>query len=130
MTKSTTKNPACLYCRSICETASLKCRNCGAPIVSEEAATFDWRSCPYCRRKLLALASPTCNYCGLKLPEHFTEKREEHLRRISQLNDAGRKAETKDKIDEVLRIAESHDRKGNVSLLDLVNWVDLTDLFS
>jgi hypothetical protein len=130
MSKNSATYRTCLYCKSICEDGLLKCQNCGAPGISEEATTFDARSCPYCRRKLLALASPACNYCGLKLPEHFIRKREEQLRRIGQMNDASRRGETKDKIDEVLRIAEKHDRKRGGSMLDQVNWADLTDLFS
>jgi hypothetical protein len=130
MTKFSSECRTCQYCKGTCEAGTLKCRNCGAPMISEEDATFDARSCPYCRRRLLALASPACNHCGLKLPEHFLRKREEHLRRITQMTDASRRGETKDKIDEVLRIAERQDRKRSGSVLDLVNWAELTDLFS
>jgi hypothetical protein len=123
------KIPAnCSYCKSLCENGALKCRNCGAPLIAEEEATIDVRSCPYCRRKLLSLASPACNHCGLHLPAHFIKIREEQLHRITKITSSGNTM--KSKIDEILQIAKKHDRTRNNSLLGLVDWTDLTNLFS
>jgi DNA-directed RNA polymerase subunit RPC12/RpoP len=123
-------NANCLYCKSLCDDGAVKCRNCGAPVTAEEEATIDVRACPYCRRKLLALASPACNFCGLRLPAHFIKTREEQLRRITKVNHSGNQQEIKGKIDEVLRLAGKHDKGKDVSLLELVDWTDLTNLFS
>lgn len=124
-------NAHCLYCKSLCTDGALKCKNCGAPLIDEEEVTIDVRSCPYCRRRLLSLASPACNLCGLHLPAPFIRIREEHLRRITKVGGSsdGQKA-TKSKIDEALRIAEKYDRTKRRSLLGLVDWKDLTNLFS
>jgi hypothetical protein len=130
MSREFKMNANCLYCKSFCENGALKCRNCGAPLIAEEEPAIDVRACPYCRRKLLSLASPACNFCGLRLPTHFIKIREEHLRRITKMSDSGNQKVIKGKIDEVLRIAEKHDRTKNASLLELVDWVDLTNLFS
>lgn len=123
-------NANCLYCKSLREDGALKCRNCGAPAIAEEEASLDVRACPYCRKKLLSLASPACNFCGLRLPAHFIKTREEHLRRITRVNDSGNRTEVKGKIDEVLRIAVKHDKATEVSLLELVDWTELTELLS
>src|SRR5687768_7251228 len=87
-------------------------------------------ACPYCRRKLLALASPACSFCGLHLPDHFITKRGAHLRRIMEVDDSSNNIKIKNKIDEVLRIAEKHDKSKKDSMLELVNWSELTNLFS
>ncbi|MBI3649965.1 MAG: hypothetical protein HY231_02825 [Acidobacteria bacterium] len=130
MPKNSPSQAVCSYCKGKCEVSAVKCQNCGAPLLDEEVMCFDARSCPYCQRKLLALASPSCSYCGLRLPEHFIKKREEHLHRIAAMNEASKNLESKNKIDEVLKIAVRHDRKGKDSMLELINWVELTDLFS
>lgn len=122
-------NANCLYCKSLCEDGALKCRNCGAPVTAEEEPTIDVRACPYCRRKLLALASPACNFCGLRLPAHF-KTREEQLRRLTKVNDSAQREELKGKIDEMLKIAGKHDTRKELSLLVRVNWSKFTDLFS
>ena len=120
----------CLYCKSLCADGALKCKNCGAPLIDAEEVTIDVRACPYCRRRLLSLASPACNLCGLHLPEKFIKIREEHLRRIAKVGGLDGQKATKGKIDEALRIAEKYDRTKKRSLLELVNWKDLTNLFS
>jgi hypothetical protein len=123
-------NANCLYCKSLCDEGAVKCRNCGAPVTAEEEATIDVRTCPYCRRKLLALASPACNFCGLRLPAHFIKTREEQLQRLTKISNAGNQTELKGKIDEVLRIAGKQDGRKELSVLVRVDWVKLTDLFS
>jgi hypothetical protein len=123
-------NANCLYCKSLWEEGALKCKNCGAPQIAEEEITIDVRSCPYCRRRLLALASPACNFCGLRLPAQFIKTRDELLRRIARVNDSSKRQELKDRMDEVLKIAGKFDRNKEVSLLEMVDWTGLTKLFS
>jgi hypothetical protein len=123
-------NANCLYCKSFCENGALKCKNCGAPLIAEEEVTIDVRACPYCRRRLLSLASPACNLCGLHLPVNFIKIREEHLRRITNVSGKENQKEIKSKIDEVLKIAEKPGRTKRTLLFGLVEWTDLTNIFS
>ena len=71
----------CHYCESACAEGARKCESCGAP-VGADAPPPDYRFCPFCRRRLLALGSPACNYCGRALPESYLKAREAQLRRI------------------------------------------------
>ena len=71
----------CDYCDSACVEGATKCSSCGAPV---SAVTLDFRFCPLCTRRLLALGSPTCNYCGHNLPDNYIKAREAALRRISE----------------------------------------------
>lgn len=73
----------CLYCESVCAEGATKCGSCGAP-VGAGAPPPDYRVCPFCHRRLLALASPACNYCGRALPESYLKAREATLRRIGE----------------------------------------------
>ena len=75
---------ACEYCRSSSESGSGKCMNCGAPLGTGAAA--DPHQCPYCHRRLLALGSPNCNYCGRRLPEEFIKANTSDLNRVKQLS--------------------------------------------
>lgn len=70
----------CDYCRAISKQGATKCETCGAPL--GDGPPPDYRVCPYCNRRLLALGSPACNYCGRALPESFVKAREAVLRRI------------------------------------------------
>jgi hypothetical protein len=72
----------CDYCRGACEEGAIKCKNCGAPVDEGEV---DYRSCPYCRKKLLALGSPACNYCGRRLPGSYIKAHQAARRRIEEL---------------------------------------------
>ncbi len=74
----------CEYCQSACGEGALKCANCGAPLNPDSAATIDYRVCPHCNRRLLALGSPSCNYCGRHLPDSYVRAREAALRRIGE----------------------------------------------
>ena len=78
----------CDYCHSACEEGALKCENCGAPMSADRPAT-DYRICPYCHRRLLALGSPACNYCGLNLPENYVKAHQATLQRIHEANAGG-----------------------------------------
>jgi len=77
----------CDYCQSACADGAEKCGNCGAPFGERPAP--DYRFCPHCRRRLLALGSPACNYCGRALPESFVKAREALLERINRASDSG-----------------------------------------
>ncbi|HVF87843.1 MAG TPA: hypothetical protein VM866_09645 [Pyrinomonadaceae bacterium] len=73
----------CDYCRGACAVGAVKCQSCGAPV---SVATSDYRVCPHCERKLLALGSPACNYCGRALPDNYVKAREATLRRVNENN--------------------------------------------
>lgn len=64
------------------EEGAAKCPNCGAAAAAREAP--DFRFCPHCRRRLLALGSPACNYCGRALPEEYLRAREALWQKVSQ----------------------------------------------
>ncbi len=117
----------CEYCQSANDEGALKCVNCGAPI---RQAAPDFRACPYCRRRLLALASPNCSYCGRRLPEHFLKVRESDLRRLHKTTDKEENNEVSTKVDELIRRTAGNKLDRNHSLLDLLDFSDLTDLFS
>lgn len=78
--------PACSYCKSPIAEGDTKCPNCGAPFDPDSSADQDFRDCPYCHRRLLALASPACNYCGRRLPEDFIKAREQDLHRVTEVS--------------------------------------------
>ena len=58
-----------------------KCPNCGAAPGAREAP--DFRFCPHCKRRLLALGSPACNYCGRALPEEYVRARDALWQKVS-----------------------------------------------
>ena len=80
-------NSTCEYCNGLVEEGATKCSNCGAAVVGREAQ--DFRFCPHCKRRLLALGSPACNYCGRALPEEFVRAREHMWQRVNDVS-AGR----------------------------------------
>jgi hypothetical protein len=80
----------CDYCHGALEEDATKCANCGAAVGEREAT--DFRFCPHCKRRLLALGSPACNYCGRALPEEFVRAREQMWQRVNDVN-AGRASE-------------------------------------
>src|SRR5947199_8526036 len=74
----------CDYCNSAIEEGATKCENCGASLGEREAT--DFRFCPFCKRRLVALGSPACNYCGRSLPEEFVKARGALLERINEVS--------------------------------------------
>ena len=72
----------CDYCHGALTEGATKCPNCGAAAVPREAP--DFRFCPYCKRRLLALGSPACNYCGRALPEDYVRARDALWQKVSQ----------------------------------------------
>jgi predicted amidophosphoribosyltransferase len=104
----------CDYCQSALEEGATKCENCGASLGEREAT--DYRFCPFCKRRLLALGSPACNYCGRALPDDFVKAREAMLHRVSDVS-AGHASD-----EEVKELEEESDdamRRALRSLLDL-----------
>jgi hypothetical protein len=77
----------CEYCRGVIVEGATKCANCGAAVGERRAV--DFRFCPYCERRLVALGSPACNYCGRALPEEFVRAREQMWQRVNDVS-AGR----------------------------------------
>jgi hypothetical protein len=75
----------CEYCHSLYEDDALKCPNCAAPI--NDGEPFDMRFCPYCKKKLLAIGSPACNYCGKKLPSSFIKAHKVSQEKIIKLDE-------------------------------------------
>ncbi len=73
---------ACDYCRSAVEEGAAKCPNCGGAPGAREAP--DFRFCPHCKRRLLALGSPACNYCGRALPEDYVRARDALRQKVSK----------------------------------------------
>src|ERR1044072_2024874 len=71
----------CDYCHGALKDDATKCANCGAAVGEREAS--DFRFCPHCKRRLLALGSPACNYCGRALPEDFVKAREQLWQRLN-----------------------------------------------
>ncbi|MCI0486009.1 MAG: hypothetical protein L0229_05365, partial [Blastocatellia bacterium] len=116
---------ACDYCRSACDEDALKCESCGAPI---DLAVTDFRSCPYCRRRLLTLASPACNYCSRRLPEKFLKARESDLRRIKEKTEIDGKDAVNVRMDELIRQTARQSRNRADSISDLFDISDFTDL--
>ena len=113
----------CDYCKSPNEAGHVNCANCGAPLPVGLSATTDFKSCPYCNRKLLALGSPSCNYCGKRLPEEFIKAREGDLERVQGL--PGSPEQMQGDVT-VLRVFTKTTKKES-SLADAL--INLTDIF-
>jgi hypothetical protein len=104
----------CQYCHGRLGEGATKCANCGAAPAPAEPP--DFRYCPHCRRRLVALGSPACNYCGKALPENFLKAREAMWQRINDAR-AGRASE-----EELKELEDSGDdalRRALRSLFDL-----------
>jgi hypothetical protein len=74
----------CEYCRGVVEEGAKKCANCGASAGEREPP--DFRFCPHCKRRLIALGSPACNYCGRALPEEFVKAREAMWQHVNDVS--------------------------------------------
>jgi hypothetical protein len=104
----------CEYCHSVLEEGATKCANCGATPGEREAA--DFRFCPFCKRRLLALGSPACNYCGRALPDDFVKAREALRERVSDVSTGHASDE---EIKELEKESDDAMRRALRSLLDL-----------
>ena len=119
---------SCSYCGGLLEDGASRCDSCGAPLAGEAANASDYRSCPFCRRKLLALASPSCSYCGRRLPKDYIEAREADLRRIAEIRSDNTDKDVNGKVGELIRQSLREGRED--SLLDILNIGNITDLLS
>jgi hypothetical protein len=104
----------CDYCHGALGEGAAKCANCGAAAVAGEPR--DFRFCPYCERRLLALGSPACNYCGRALPEEYVRAREALWQKVS---DAGAGKATPEELEELGKGGDDALRRALKSLLDL-----------
>jgi hypothetical protein len=82
-----------------------------------------------CHRKLLALASPACNYCGRRLPDEYIKAREADLKRITEVEAGEGASELGSKAGEFFCQTGRHKRGGSSSVLGLVDITSLFDLF-
>jgi hypothetical protein len=103
----------CDYCQNVIEEGAAKCASCGAAAGAKET---DFRFCPHCKRRLLALGSPACNYCGRALPEEYVRARETLWQRIS---DAGAGKATPEELAELERDSDDALKRALKALLDL-----------
>ena len=106
----------------------MKCANCGAPI-TRDSSVPDYRCCPACHRKLLALGSPACSYCGRRLPDEFIRAREEDLKRITEVEGI----ESTEELSAVSELfSDTNRRKRSRSFSDpgVVDITSLIDFFS
>ncbi len=116
----------CEYCSSSINEGEKNCSSCGAPITNE-SAPLNFRACPFCHRRLLALASPACSYCGRRLPEQYIKAREADLKRIAEINEGAETRDVARKVDEL--ISQTARKHGRGSSLDFLDITRLTDLF-
>jgi len=104
----------CEYCHGALEEGSKKCANCGAAVGERPAR--DFRFCPHCERRLLALGSPACNYCGRALPEEYVRAREALRQKVS---DASAGKATPEELEELEKGGDDALRRALKSLFDL-----------
>ena len=105
----------CDYCHGALEEGATKCANCGAAVAGGGEAP-DYRFCPHCERRLLALGSPACNYCGRALPQDYVRAREALWQKVS---DAGVGNATPEQLEELERESDDALKRALKSLLDL-----------
>lgn len=104
----------CDYCQNVIEAGAAKCSNCGAAVGAREAP--DFRFCPHCKRRLLALGSPACNYCGCALPADYVRAREALWQK---LDDAREGKATPEELEALERTTDDALKRALKALLDL-----------
>ncbi|HEY0170196.1 MAG TPA: hypothetical protein VGB98_04020 [Pyrinomonadaceae bacterium] len=105
----------CDYCHGALGEGATKCSNCGAAVAGA-GEPRDFRFCPHCKRRLLALGSPACNYCGRALPEDYVRAREALWQKVS---DATAGKATPEELEELEKGSDGALRRALKSLLDL-----------
>ncbi|HEX8557965.1 MAG TPA: hypothetical protein VF668_07695 [Pyrinomonadaceae bacterium] len=106
----------CEYCHGVLQEGAAKCANCGAAAAARAGEPRDYRFCPHCKRRLLALGSPACNYCGRALPEEYVRAREALWQKLDDAR-AGRL--TPEELEKLGRDGDDALRRALKSLLDL-----------
>lgn len=104
----------CDYCESVIEEGAARCASCGAAAGAKQSP--DFRFCPHCKRRLLALGSPACNYCGRALPEEYARAREALWQKVS---DAGTGKATPEELEELEKDSDEALKRALKALLDL-----------
>jgi hypothetical protein len=104
----------CDYCHGALGEGATKCANCGAAAGAGEPR--DFRFCPHCKRRLLALGSPACNYCARALPEDYVRAREALWQKVS---DAGAGKATPEELEELEKGGDDALRRALKSLFDM-----------
>jgi len=117
----------CEYCGGLIAEAEKNCGSCGAPAVRDQSNLPDFRSCPFCQRRLLALASPACSYCGRRLPDEYIAAREANLRRVTEVTEGTESNGVSRKVDELIRYTANSRSSPSLQVFDISS---LTDLFS
>jgi DNA-directed RNA polymerase subunit RPC12/RpoP len=121
--------PTCDYCNGPIAEGAMHCINCGAPFVSKDAALPDFRFCPLCRRRLLALGSPACSYCGQRLPDAYIKARDGDLKRLTQVSEGEDKSEVGRKVSELIRQTIRSKPARSAWSLGPIDIAGLIDLF-
>lgn len=114
----------CEYCKSAVSRTNSRCESCGAP-VTIEGSTADFRTCPFCQRKLIALGSPACNYCGRRLPDEYIKTREADLNRLNEVESGGEVRQADSKVQEFLQQSSRRRRSSSSGLVDVSIFIDL-----
>lgn len=79
-----------------------------------------------CHRKLLALGSPACSYCGRRLPDEYVRAREADLRRIMEVEEMESQSS---EVGELFSENRRQKRNGSSSALGL-DITSVIDFFS
>lgn len=74
------------------------------------------------------MASPSCSYCGRRLPEDYIKAREADLKRIADIRSGDSDTGVNLKVGELIR--HSAGNANEDSILDILKIRDLTDLLS
>jgi hypothetical protein len=76
----------------------------------------------------LALASPSCNYCGRRLPQDYIDAREADLKRITEIRASSSEKPNELKVSDLILQTAREGREE--SLLDILNAGNVSDLLS
>ena len=116
----------CDYCQSESDPGTERCMSCGAPLNYLGVPALDYRRCPFCTRKLLALASPACSYCGRRLPQEYIAAHEADLRRMDGVTSISFGHEHTDRVARDQSKANT-ERKQSYGLLNILDDWELLD---
>src|SRR3989442_3579106 len=117
------------YCSALVGEGETRCASCGAP-VTRDSDSRDFRTCPFCHRRLLALASPACNYCGRRLPEEYVKTREADLRRVVEVQGSSETTKTDRQVNRLICQAAGRQLMKQPRSSELIDTTSLIDLLS